>query len=80
MRDLQHSLTFQGLQNLGTAVITLAAGSIVDEYGYVWLEVFFIALLGVSLLSTVCIWISDCATTGYINMSISEREEFDSAR
>jgi len=70
----------QAIQNLGTALISMAAGSIVDEYGYVWLEVFFIGLLGVSLLSTVCIWISDCATTGYINMSISERETFDSAR
>ena len=26
-------------QNLGTALITMAAGTIVDEYGYDWLEV-----------------------------------------
>ena len=58
----------------------MAAGTIVDEYGYVWLEVFFIGLLGVSLLSTVCIWICDCATTGYINMSIAQREAFDASR
>ena len=70
----------QAIQNLGTALITMAAGSIVDEYGYVWLEVFFIGLLGVSLLSTVCIWICDCATNGYINMSIAEREMYDAAR
>ena len=70
----------QAIQNLGTALITMAAGTIVDEYGYVWLEVFFIGLLGVSLLSTVCIWICDCATTGYINMSIAQREAFDASR
>ena len=29
----------QAIQNLGTALITMAAGSIVDEYGYDWLEV-----------------------------------------
>ena len=70
----------QAIQNLGTALITMAAGTIVDEYGYVWLEVFFIGLLGVSLLSTVCIWICDCATTGYINMNIKQREAFDASR
>ena len=89
----------QAIQNLGTALITMAAGTIVDEYGYDWLEVkvlriksllvdfmlqmfqvFFIGLLGVSLASTVCMWICDCATNGYINMSIWEREKFDAAR
>ena len=29
----------QAIQNLGTALITMAAGTIVDEYGYTWLEV-----------------------------------------
>ena len=29
----------QAIQNLGTALITMAAGTIVDEYGYDWLEV-----------------------------------------
>lgn len=28
----------QAIQNLGTALITMAAGTIVDEYGYDWLE------------------------------------------
>jgi len=70
----------QAIQNLGTALITMAAGSIVDEYGYDWLEVFFIGLLGVSLASTMCMWICDCTGNGYINMSISEREKFDEDR
>ena len=29
----------QAIQNLGTALITMAAGTIVDDYGYDWLEV-----------------------------------------
>jgi len=70
----------QAIQNLGTALITMAAGTIVDEYGYDWLEVFFIGLLGVSLASTVCMWFCDCASNGYINMTITEREKYDSAR
>jgi len=70
----------QAIQNLGTALITMAAGTIVDDYGYIWLEAFFIGWLVVSLMSTICIWICDCATTGYINMSIPERQEFDAQR
>ncbi len=32
----------QAVQNLGLAVISLLAGFIVDKYGYMWLEVFFV--------------------------------------
>jgi len=70
----------QAIQNLGTALITMAAGTIVDEYNYYYLEIFFMGWLVVSLMATVCIWFSDCATTGYINMSIPEREKFDRNR
>ena len=37
--DYDLDLTFFNFQNLGTALITMAAGTIVDEYGYDWLEV-----------------------------------------
>jgi len=70
----------QAIQNLGTALITMAAGTIVDEYGYTWLEIFFILWLVVALMSTVCIWICDCINNGYINMSIPERQKFDAER
>jgi len=70
----------QAIQNLGTALIVMAAGSISDEYGYTWLEVFFLCWLVVSLASTICIWICDCTTTGYLNMSIKERQIFDEER
>jgi len=35
----------QAVQNLGLAVITMLAGYIVDEAGYLLLEVFFLAWL-----------------------------------
>ena len=37
--DYDFKLTYLYFQNLGTALITMAAGTIVDEYGYDWLEV-----------------------------------------
>jgi len=70
----------QAIQNLGTALITMAAGTIADEYGYYYLEIFFIGWLVVSLVSTLFIWLSDCTTNGYINMSIQERKVFDGER
>jgi len=70
----------QAIQNLGTALITMGAGTIVDEYGYFWLMNFFLFWLVVTLASTVCIWISDCASSGYINMGVAAREEFDAER
>jgi len=70
----------QAIQNLGTALITMAAGTIVDDYGYEWLMNFFLGWLIVCLVSTVCIWVSDCTSTGYINMSIGAREKFDAER
>merc|ERR1719466_558662 len=63
----------QALQNLGTALITMGAGSIVDEHGYFWLMNFFLFWLLVTLACTVCIWISDCSTSGYINMGVAAR-------
>jgi len=70
----------QAIQNLGTALITMGAGSIVDEHGYFWLMNFFLFWLLVTLACTVCIWISDCATSGYINMGVAAREAFDTER
>merc|ERR1719193_1986494 len=70
----------QAIQNLGTALITMGAGSIVDEHGYFWLMNFFLFWLLVTLACTVCIWISDCSTSGYINMGVAAREAFDAER
>eukprot|EP00092_Neocalanus_flemingeri_P022365 GFUD01024256.1.p1 GENE.GFUD01024256.1~~GFUD01024256.1.p1 ORF type:complete len:476 (-),score=103.76 GFUD01024256.1:150-1577(-) len=66
----------QALQNLGTALITMGAGTIVDKYGYFWLEVFFIAWLKVSLISAICIWTVDYnSTNSFLNLSANKREE-----
>jgi len=67
----------QALQNLGTALITMGAGTIVDKYGYFWLEIFFIAWLKVSLISAICIWIVDYSTSNFLNLSAKKREEYE---
>merc|ERR1712096_93520 len=67
----------QALQNLGTALITMGAGTIVDQYGYFWLEVFFIAWLKVSLISAICIWIVDYSTSKFLNLSAKKREQME---
>jgi len=70
----------QALQNLGTALIVMAAGSISDSYGYFWLEIFFLFWLVISLLSIICIWIYDCTKSGYLNMDIKSRQMYDEER
>jgi len=70
----------QAVQNLGTALITMAAGTIVEEYDYYYLEVFFICWLVVAFLSSLFIWFADCANNGYINMSVGDRLKHDRER
>ncbi|KAG8237883.1 hypothetical protein J437_LFUL017174, partial [Ladona fulva] len=70
----------QAVQNLGLAVITMAAGSIVDSGGYFLLEVFFLAWLCVSLVITVVIWILDSTSSGILNMTAVEREVYERNR
>jgi len=62
----------QALQNLGTALITIGAGYIVDMYGYYWLELFFIFWLLVSLSCSLAIWSIDARTNGKLNLSTSQ--------
>lgn len=68
----------QAIQNLGLAVISLLAGLIVDNLGYMWLELFFIFWLLLATTCTITIWLIDSSGTGYLNMSKSQRKEFDS--
>ena len=67
----------QAIQNLGLAVISLLAGTIVDNYGYMWLEIFFIGWLILAALAAVIIWIVDYWKDGYLNMTIQQRHLFD---
>ena len=55
----------------------MGAGTIVDKYGYFWLEIFFIAWLKVSLISAICIWIVDYSTSNFLNLSAKKREEYE---
>ena len=53
----------------------MGAGTIVDKYGYFWLEIFFIAWLKVALISAISVWIIDCSTDSFLNLSAKNREE-----
>jgi len=67
----------QALQNLGTALITMGAGTIVDRFRYFWLEIFFIAWLLVAMLSAISIWIIDKNSSNILNISAKKREELE---
>ncbi len=69
----------QAIQNAGLALITMLAGLIVDHHGYIWLELFFIFWLVVGLICTIIIWLIDISQTGYLNMSVDQREAYDKA-
>lgn len=65
----------QAIQNLGLAVISILTGIIVDEGGYVMVEIFFIGSLSVCLLTTIIVWIVDNAKAGSLNMTPAQREQ-----
>ncbi|EGD80621.1 major facilitator superfamily transporter domain-containing protein 1 [Salpingoeca rosetta] len=67
----------QALQNLGLAVISMVAGMIVDDNGYLWLEMFFCAWLCLSLLCGVLLFFMDAAGSGILNWSAEERAKQD---
>ncbi|KAM9071471.1 LOW QUALITY PROTEIN: lysosomal dipeptide transporter MFSD1-like [Megaptera novaeangliae] len=65
----------QSIQNLGLAVISIIAGMILDTWGYLFLEVFFIACVSFSLLSVVLLYLVKHAQGGNLNYSARQREE-----
>lgn len=69
----------QAVQNLGLAVIAMVAGMIVDEKGYLWLEVFFCACLCVALLCTLLLLVDDLANNGPLNLTSKERRKREAA-
>uniref|UniRef100_A0A8C7TEH0 Lysosomal dipeptide transporter MFSD1 n=1 Tax=Oncorhynchus mykiss TaxID=8022 RepID=A0A8C7TEH0_ONCMY len=50
----------QSIQNLGLALISMAAGSILDNKGYLFLEVFFSACVCLALIAVVMLYFVDC--------------------
>ncbi|KAM4887541.1 lysosomal dipeptide transporter MFSD1 isoform 2-T2 [Thomomys bottae] len=65
----------QSIQNLGLAIVSIIAGMILDSRGYLFLEVFFIACVSLSLLSVVLLYLVNRARGGNLNYSARQREE-----
>uniref|UniRef100_A0A8C1UVW2 Major facilitator superfamily domain containing 1 n=1 Tax=Cyprinus carpio TaxID=7962 RepID=A0A8C1UVW2_CYPCA len=63
----------QSIQNLGLALMYryMAAGSILDLKGYLFLEVFFIACLCLALLAVVLLYLSQPEMSPYSRVSIT---------
>ena len=55
----------------------MIAGLIVDQHGYIWLEIFFMGWLTLALCCTIIIWVTDFTGNGYCNMGIAERDAYD---
>ncbi|KAJ7328137.1 Major facilitator super domain-containing protein 1 [Desmophyllum pertusum] len=65
----------QSIQNLGLAVISQVAGTIVDKKGYLVLEVFFCAWLCVALITSILLYLVDSAKRTGLNLSTYERRQ-----
>ncbi|XP_074183123.1 lysosomal dipeptide transporter MFSD1 isoform X7 [Rhinolophus sinicus] len=65
----------QSIQNLGLAISSIIAGMILDTRGYLFLEVFFIACVSLSLLAVVFLYLVNRAQGGNLNYSARQREE-----
>ncbi|KAJ7995145.1 hypothetical protein DPEC_G00241530 [Dallia pectoralis] len=63
----------QSIQNLGLALIAMAAGSILDQRGYLFLEVFFCACVCIALIAVVMLYFVDYLRGGDLNLSASAR-------
>ncbi|KAM9231870.1 lysosomal dipeptide transporter MFSD1 isoform 3-T3 [Leptosomus discolor] len=65
----------QSIQNLGLAIIAIAAGMILDTKGYLFLEVFFSACVCLSLIAVVMLYFVNHFTGGDLNWSAKKREK-----
>ncbi|RVE64953.1 hypothetical protein OJAV_G00130730 [Oryzias javanicus] len=63
----------QSIQNLGLALIAMAAGSILDSRGYLVLEVFFCACICIALIAVVMLYFVDYIKGGDLNQSAAAR-------
>ncbi|XP_069562388.1 lysosomal dipeptide transporter MFSD1 isoform X2 [Brachyistius frenatus] len=63
----------QSIQNLGLAVIAIAAGSILDTRGYLVLEVFFCICICIALMAVVMLYFVDYLRGGELNRSAAAR-------
>ncbi|KAL3314467.1 Major facilitator superfamily domain-containing protein 1 [Cichlidogyrus casuarinus] len=63
----------QAVQNLGLAVIAMAAGAILDSSGYFMVELFFIAWLVLTLAAVVALYFVDLSRGSLLNASGKRR-------
>ncbi|XP_040564003.1 lysosomal dipeptide transporter MFSD1 [Lepeophtheirus salmonis] len=64
----------QAIQNLGLAIVPLGAGVIVDNYGYIWLEIYFIFWLTIAIIATLTMWLIDLNfNDSFLNMDAGTR-------
>ncbi|KAF6725774.1 Major facilitator superfamily domain-containing protein 1 [Oryzias melastigma] len=63
----------QSIQNLGLALIAMAAGAILDSRGYLVLEVFFCACICIALIAVVMLYFVDYIKGGDLNQSAAAR-------
>ncbi|CAB1347774.1 unnamed protein product [Coregonus sp. 'balchen'] len=63
----------QSIQNLGLALTSMAAGSILDNKGYLFLEVFFSACVCLALIAVVMLYFVNYLRGGNLNLSASAR-------
>ncbi|XP_004075414.1 major facilitator superfamily domain-containing protein 1 isoform X1 [Oryzias latipes] len=63
----------QSIQNLGLALIAMAAGAILDSRGYLVLEVFFCACICIALIAVVMLYFVDYVKGGDLNQSAAAR-------
>ncbi|XP_025913550.1 major facilitator superfamily domain-containing protein 1 isoform X7 [Apteryx rowi] len=68
-------VSMQSIQNLGLAIIAIAAGMILDTRGYLFLEVFFSACICLSLIAVVMLYFVNHLTGGDLNWSAKKREK-----
>ncbi|GFS67912.1 major facilitator superfamily domain-containing protein 1 [Nephila pilipes] len=64
----------QSVQNLGLAVVSIAAGAIVDYKGYVFLEIFFIYFVILSVICIILLFVLNTSKGGLLNMTVKERK------
>uniref|UniRef100_A0A670I289 Lysosomal dipeptide transporter MFSD1 n=1 Tax=Podarcis muralis TaxID=64176 RepID=A0A670I289_PODMU len=65
----------QSIQNLGLAIIAIAAGMILDSRGYLFLEIFFSACLCLGLIAVVMLYFVNLLRGGDLNWSAKKREK-----
>lgn len=65
----------QSIQNLGLATFSLLTGFLVENYGYMVMEVFFLCLCNIGLVASLLLYFVDKSRNGPLGKSISERQQ-----